>query len=73
MVDLRPRSAKLRARALRLVQEIGRAREREAARLLLAAGGSVKLAIVMARLHISARQARQKLKEASGSLSRLLG
>src|SRR5262252_3641313 len=45
MVDLRPRSVKLRARAQRLVAELGRVGPREAARLLRAAGNSAKLAI----------------------------
>ena len=39
MVDLRPRSAKLRARALRLVVELGRVSPREAERLLKAVEG----------------------------------
>jgi N-acetylmuramic acid 6-phosphate etherase len=72
MIDLRPRSAKLDARARRLVREIGRVRDREAARLLRAAGGSAKLAIVMARLEIGPRQARQRLRSAAGSLRQLL-
>lgn len=73
MVDLRPGSAKLRARALRLVREIGRVKEGEAARLLRAADGSAKVAIVMARLDVSAAEARRKLRGASDSLSRLFG
>jgi N-acetylmuramic acid 6-phosphate etherase len=72
MIDLRPRSAKLDARARRLVREIGRVRDPEAARLLRAAGGSAKLAIVMARLEIGPRQARQRLRSVSGSLRQLL-
>jgi N-acetylmuramic acid 6-phosphate etherase len=68
MVDLRPRSAKLRARALRLVSEIGRVSEREASRLLAAAGGSAKLAILMARLRLPAAEARRRLRTAAGSL-----
>ena len=73
MVDLRPRSAKLRARARRLVREIGKVGDREAARLLRAAGGSAKLAIVMARLEVGSTEARRMLRAASGSLRRLLG
>jgi N-acetylmuramic acid 6-phosphate etherase len=72
MVDLRPRSAKLRARARRLVRELGRVDPREAARLLKAAGGSAKLAIAMARLGIDAPEARRRLKAAAGSLRRAL-
>jgi N-acetylmuramic acid 6-phosphate etherase len=72
MVDLRPRSAKLRSRALRLVSEIGRVGSRDASRLLDCAGGSAKLAIVMARLDLGATDARRILHGASGSLRRVL-
>ena len=72
MVDLRPRSAKLRARALRLVGEIGRVSEREAADLLAAARDSAKLAITMARLGLTPREARARLGRAGGSLRRAL-
>lgn len=72
MVDLRPRSAKLRARALRLVGEIGRVSERDAAHLFAAARGSVKLAILMARLGLTAAEARRQLRRAGGSLRRAL-
>src|SRR5262249_58990278 len=72
MVALRPRSAKLRARALRLVRQLGRVPPREAASLLIAAGGSAKLAIAMARLHIDAPEARRRLKQAAGSLRRVI-
>ena len=72
MVDLRPRSAKLRARALRLVSEIAHIGARDAARLLRDAGGSAKVAIVMARRHVGAKEARGMLRAASGSLRHLL-
>jgi N-acetylmuramic acid 6-phosphate etherase len=72
MVDLRPRSVKLRARARGLVRDIGEVGDREAARLLRAAGGSPKLAIVMARLGVGSTEARHMLGAASGSLRRLL-
>jgi N-acetylmuramic acid 6-phosphate etherase len=72
MVDLRPRSAKLRARALRLVAELGGVKEREAARLLDESAGSAKLAIAMACLGLSAGEARQRLRAAGGSLRRAL-
>ncbi len=72
MVDLRPRSAKLRARALRLVGQLGRVSPREAERLLKAADGRAKVAIAMARLHIDAPEARRRLKRAAGSLRQLL-
>ena len=73
MVDLRPRSAKLRARALRLVRELGGVSPREAEGLLRAARGSAKLAIAMARLGVDAREARRRLRAAAGSLRHALG
>jgi N-acetylmuramic acid 6-phosphate etherase len=72
MVDLRPRSAKLRARALRLVRELGRVTPREAERLLKSSGARAKVAIAMARLGIDAREARRRLKATAGSLRRAL-
>jgi N-acetylmuramic acid 6-phosphate etherase len=72
MVDLRPRSAKLRARALRLVGQLGRVPPREAERLLKASGASAKVAIAMARLRVDAKEARRRLKQAAGSLRRAL-
>ena len=72
MVDLRPRSAKLRARARRLVLEIGKVDGREATRLLRDASDNAKLAIVMARLKVGSREARRRLRGASGSLRQLL-
>jgi len=71
MVDLRPRSAKLLARASRLVAMIGKVSAPDATRLLGEAGGSAKLAIVMARLHLGAAAARRRLREVSGSLRRV--
>ena len=72
MVDLRPRSAKLRARALRLVVELGGVPERRAADLLEAARGNAKLAIAMARLGLPATDARRRLRTVAGSLRRAL-
>jgi N-acetylmuramic acid 6-phosphate etherase len=68
MVDLRPRSAKLRARALRLVVQLGRVSPREGERLLKASGASAKVAIAMARLGVDATAARRRLRAAGGAL-----
>jgi N-acetylmuramic acid 6-phosphate (MurNAc-6-P) etherase len=65
---LRPRSAKLRARALRLVVQLGRVSPREAERLLKASGASAKVAIAMARLGVDATEARRRLRATAGSL-----
>src|SRR5881396_3582097 len=67
MVDLQPRSAKLRERAARLVAEIGAVPPARARRLLAAAGGRVPVAIVMARRDLPADAAARALRVA-GSL-----
>src|SRR6266481_9990210 len=72
MVDLQPKSAKLRARAQRLVAELGRVSVPRARRLLLEARGSAKVAIVMARRGESAVAARRRLSAARGFLGRAL-
>jgi N-acetylmuramic acid 6-phosphate etherase len=72
MVDVRPGSAKLRDRARRIVAAAGRVGEDEAARLLAAADGEVKTAIVMARLRVDAPAARRRLARARGHVRRAL-
>jgi len=73
MVDLQPRSAKLRARAEHLVAELGRVSAARARQLLDQASGSAKIAIVMARRRVSAAEARRALREAGGFLGRAAG
>jgi N-acetylmuramic acid 6-phosphate etherase len=68
MVDLQPRSAKLRARATRLVQQLGRVSAPAAARALRAARGRVRLAVVMARTGLGGNPAARLLREGGGSL-----
>ncbi len=72
MVDVQPRSKKLRARAARLVSLLGRVSSRQAPRLLDRAGGNVKTAIVMARLSLSRPDAQEKLARAGGFLREVL-
>ena len=67
MVDVQPRSRKLRARAARLVAEIGAVSPARASRLLAAADGRVPVAIVMARRDLPADAAARALR-AAGSL-----
>lgn len=66
MVDLRPTSAKLADRARRIVAAGAGVTPRRAARLLDAAGGEVKTAIVMGRLRLPAGAARERLAAAGG-------
>lgn len=68
MVDLQPRSRKLRARALALVQDLGGVPRARARRALAAAGGRVRLAIVIARTDLAPRAAARALGRAGGSL-----
>ena len=73
MVDLRPTSAKLRDRSRRIVAAAGLVSDREAARLLRAAGGEVKTAIVMGRRGLSPPAARRRLAAARGHVRKALG
>lgn len=70
MVDVVVTNAKLRARALRLVGELGGAGD--AAALLDAAGGSVKVAVVMARTGRDRAAAESALAAARGRLSAVI-
>lgn len=72
MVDLQPKSRKLRARALGLVQEISKVSRPTAEQLLRAAAGRAKVAIVMARLGVDAPEALRRLAAVGGSLRRCL-
>ena len=72
MVDLQPRSRKLRERAIRLVQELAGVRRPVARRALEAAGGRVRVAIVVARTGRTAAEARRALRGAGGSLRAVL-
>ncbi|HTO12143.1 MAG TPA: N-acetylmuramic acid 6-phosphate etherase [Candidatus Binatia bacterium] len=72
MVDLQPRSAKLRARAERLVAEIAGVSRLRARRALSGARGRVRVAIVMARRDLPADAAARALRAAGGSLRSVL-
>jgi N-acetylmuramic acid 6-phosphate etherase len=67
MVDVQPRSRKLRERATRLVAELGGVGPAAARRLLRSAGDRVPVAVVMARRRLDARAAARALR-AAGSL-----
>ena len=67
MVDVQPRSRKLRARAARLVAELGDVSPARARQLLAAANGRVPVAIVMARRRLRPAAAAEALRTA-GSL-----
>jgi N-acetylmuramic acid 6-phosphate etherase len=67
MIDVQPRSRKLRERATRLVAELGDVGHRAARRLLQSAGDRVPVAVVMARRGLDADAAARALR-AAGSL-----
>lgn len=68
MVDVQPRSRKLRARAVRLVAELGGVPPERARRLLAAARGRVRVAIVAARAGCTPAAAARALGRTGGAL-----
>lgn len=68
MIDVVATNKKLRKRALRLVMQLANVDEARAAGLLNQAGGSVKLAVVMASKHVDADAADALLQAHGGSL-----
>jgi N-acetylmuramic acid 6-phosphate etherase len=72
MVDLRPGSAKLRDRALRIVETAGTVSREEAELLYDKADGEVKTAIVMASRGLGAEASREQLQAAGGHVRKAL-
>lgn len=72
MVDLQPRSHKLKARALRILKHLTRVSDREAVRLFEKAKGRVKVAILMAKKDLSYQEAVRVLKRNAGFLRKAL-
>lgn len=72
MVDLRAGSAKLRDRSRRIVVAAAEVDAAEAERLLAAADGEVKTAIVMGRTAVQADEARRRLAAVGGDVRRAL-
>jgi N-acetylmuramic acid 6-phosphate etherase len=73
MVDLRATSKKLRDRAERILMEACGLERPRARELLGAAGGRVKVAIVMHQLNVDAGQAEAALEAAGGIVRRVAG
>jgi len=73
MVDLQVTCQKLQDRGERILVETQGVSRDEATRLLDAAGGHVKTAIVMSRLGLDAEAARKRLEQAGGSIAVLFG
>ena len=72
MVDLRVTCRKLRERARRIVTQVSGCSAEEAGRLLEAAGGEVKTALVMASTGLSPDEARDRLEAAGGVVGRVI-
>jgi N-acetylmuramic acid 6-phosphate etherase len=72
MVDVQPRSSKLLDRARRIVAEAAGIDEPRAAEFLARSGGTVKVAILMARLGLGRREAETRLAAAGGRISEAL-
>jgi N-acetylmuramic acid 6-phosphate etherase len=72
MVDLRPTNAKLKDRARRIIMAAADVGPDRAEALLSEAGDEAKTAIVMARLGLSAPEARHALAGAGGQVRRVL-
>jgi len=72
MVDVRPTSRKLRARALRIVAQAAGVPPIRAAQALRASGGAVKPAIVMAARGVSRGEADARLARSRGRLRPIL-
>ena len=72
MVDVRPTSAKLRHRALRIIQAVARVTPARARTALRAADDDVKLAIVLAARGPTTAHARALLNRARGRLRMIL-
>jgi len=73
MVDLRALSAKLHDRGERIVMECGAPDRARARAAIDAAGGSVKVAVVMVRAGVGAEEARARLTAAGGSVRNAAG
>ena len=73
MVDLKATNAKLTARSERIVAEVCRIPREAAREALAAAGGGVKVAIVMQKKKITRAEAERLLTEAGGLLRDVIG
>ncbi len=73
MVDLKPTNRKLRLRSVRMLCDLARVSAARAETLLKSSGGSVKVAVLMARKEMTAAQAKKLLSVRNDSLREALG
>ncbi len=72
MVNVQPKNTKLIDRARRIIAEAAGIGYEQAAAFLEESGGSVKVAIVMARLHLNREEAQARLNACGGRVSEAL-
>src|SRR5690242_4746963 len=72
MVNVQPKNEKLRDRARRIIARASGVSYEKAGELLSAAGGSVRTAIIMARLGVDRDEAERRLAAARGRISETL-
>lgn len=72
MVNVQPKNAKLADRARRIIAEAAGIDSERAAEFLKKSGGTVKVAILMARLGVDREQAEVRLRAAGGRVSEAL-
>jgi N-acetylmuramic acid 6-phosphate etherase len=72
MVNVQPSNSKLEDRATRIIMESASVNYEKAGELLRAAGGSVRVAIVMARLSVDRASAEARLDAAGGRIAEAL-
>jgi N-acetylmuramic acid 6-phosphate etherase len=72
MVDVQPKSSKLRDRAKRIVMEIAGVGEEKASKLLKKSGWDVKVAVLMEKKGLSAQEAKDVLRKNNGFLRNAL-
>ncbi len=72
MVDVQPKSEKLRSRAKRIVRQLVKTTDKEAKNLLEASNWEVKPAVVMGIKNVTYKQAKDLLSEHGGFLRKVL-
>lgn len=73
MVNVQPKNGKLVDRARRIIAQAAAVSHERAADLLAESGGSVRVAIVMAKAGVSREEAERRLAAAGGIVTRALG
>ena len=72
MVDLQVNNKKLLKRALGMVSDLGEVSSETAYKLLTESGNHVKTAVVMAKLGINTKEAKQRLRTVDGKLNKII-